>query len=61
MSQENVELARWAFTSGDPTRFFSLLDEDVEFDASRNAQIPGHATFRRRTLAQWGERCGGVR
>ena len=25
MSRENVELARWAFSS-DPTRFFSLLD-----------------------------------
>ncbi len=43
MSRENVELARWAFTSGDPTRFFSLLDEDVEFDATRNAPLPGAA------------------
>jgi ketosteroid isomerase-like protein len=43
MSQENVGLARWAFTSGDPIRFFSLLDEDVEFDATRNAQLPGAA------------------
>jgi len=42
MSQENVELARWAFTS-DPTRFFSLLDEDIELDARRNAELPGVA------------------
>ncbi|HLM27475.1 MAG TPA: nuclear transport factor 2 family protein [Thermoleophilaceae bacterium] len=41
MSQENVELARWAFTSGDPTRFFSLLVEEVEFDARRQAELPG--------------------
>ena len=41
MSQENVELVRWAFTSGDPTRFFSLLDEDVEFDARPHRPIPG--------------------
>ena len=40
MSRENVELARWAFTS-DPSRFFSLLDEDVELDARRNAEFPG--------------------
>ena len=41
MSQENVELARWAFTSGDPTRFFNLLDEAVELDATRNGELPG--------------------
>ncbi len=41
MSQENVELARWAFTSGDPTRFFSLLDEEIEFDARGQAKLPG--------------------
>ena len=42
MSQENVELARWAFTS-DPTRFFSLLDEEIELDARRNVELPGAA------------------
>jgi uncharacterized protein len=41
MSQANVELARWAFTSGDPTRFFNLLDEGVELDATRNGALPG--------------------
>ena len=40
MSQENVDLARWAFTS-DPTRFFSLLDEEIELDARRNGDLPG--------------------
>lgn len=40
MSRENIELARWAFTS-DPARFFSLLDEDVELDARRNVHLPG--------------------
>jgi len=39
MSQENVELVRWAFTS-DPARFFSLLDDDVELDA-RGVEMPG--------------------
>ena len=43
MSEENVELVRWAFTSGDPTRFFSLLDEGVELDARRNVELPGAA------------------
>jgi ketosteroid isomerase-like protein len=42
MSRENVELVRWAFTS-DPTRFFSLLDEDIELDARRYAELPGAA------------------
>ena len=42
MSRENVELARWAFTS-DPTRFFSLLDEEIELDARRYAELPGAA------------------
>jgi len=42
MSRENVELARWAFTS-DPLRFFSLLDEDIELDVRRYAELPGAA------------------
>jgi len=42
MSRENVEVARWAFTS-DPTRFFSLLDEEIELDARRYAELPGAA------------------
>ena len=41
MSQEKVELVRWAFTSGDPTRFFSLLDENIELDARGLADLPG--------------------
>lgn len=43
MSQANVDLARWAFTSGNPTRFFNLLDESVELDAMRNTELPGAA------------------
>jgi ketosteroid isomerase-like protein len=40
MSRENVELVRWAFTS-DPSRFFSLLHADVEFDARGHVELPG--------------------
>lgn len=40
MSQENLELAQWAFAS-DPTRFFSLLDEEIELDARSFAELPG--------------------
>ena len=40
MSRENVDLARWAFTS-DPTRFFSLFDEDIELDARAVGELPG--------------------
>ncbi len=42
MSRENVDLARWAFTS-DPVRFFSLIDDEIELDARRNAEFPGAA------------------
>jgi ketosteroid isomerase-like protein len=34
MSEENVELAASVFRPGDPSRFFDLLDEEVEFDAT---------------------------
>jgi ketosteroid isomerase-like protein len=40
MSQENVEIVRWGFTS-DPARFFSLLHEQVEFDARGAVELPG--------------------
>ena len=41
MSRENVDLTRWAFTS-DPTRFFSVLDEDVELDGrGLGVELPG--------------------
>ena len=40
MSQENVELVRWTFTS-DPTRLFSLFDEKIELDARAYAELPG--------------------
>jgi hypothetical protein len=34
MSQENVEIVRKLYRAGDPSRFFELLDDDVEFDFS---------------------------
>ena len=40
MSKENVELVRWTFTR-DPTRFFSLFDDEIELDARPNADLPG--------------------
>jgi|SRR5215211_266646 len=40
MSQENVELVRWTFTS-DGTRLFSLFDEQIELDARGYAELPG--------------------
>ena len=51
MSRENVELARWAFTS-DPNRFFSLLAEDIELDARGHVELPGAAL-----AATWTEYC----
>ncbi len=61
MSQENVDLVRWAFTS-DPTRFFSLLDEDVEFDARRNAELPGaeHTGRGREVVERYGREYWGT-
>ena len=40
MSQENVELVRWTFTSN-PTRLFSLFDDEIELDARGNVELPG--------------------
>ena len=34
MSEENVELVRSVYRQGDPSRFFDLLDEEIEVDAS---------------------------
>ena len=54
MSSENVELARWAFTS-DPARFYSLLDDDVELDSRALGEIPGAAPVvrGRATVERW--------
>ena len=40
MSQENVELVRSLYRRGDPSRFFDLLDEEVEVDASAVGLLP---------------------
>ena len=43
MSQENVEIVRSMYRTGDPGRFFDLLDEEVEVDVSAFAGIPDHS------------------
>jgi ketosteroid isomerase-like protein len=42
MSQENVEIVRSIYRSGDPDGFFDLLDEEVELDASLSSLFPDH-------------------
>jgi ketosteroid isomerase-like protein len=42
MSQENVEIVRSMYRAGDPARFFDLLDEEVEIDASASPPFPDH-------------------
>jgi ketosteroid isomerase-like protein len=42
MSKENVEIVRSMYRAGDPTRFFDLLDEKVEIDASASLPFPDH-------------------
>jgi hypothetical protein len=34
MSQENVELVRSLYRAGEPSRFFDVIDEEVELDFS---------------------------
>jgi hypothetical protein len=40
MSQENVELVRGMYRPGDPSRFFDLLDDEVEIDTSAVGLLP---------------------
>ena len=40
MSQESVEIVRSVFRPGEPNRFFDLLDEEVEHDASAVPHMP---------------------
>jgi ketosteroid isomerase-like protein len=40
MSEENVEIVRSMYRRGDPSRFFDLLGDDVEVDASAVALLP---------------------
>jgi ketosteroid isomerase-like protein len=42
MSEENVEVVRSMYRAGDPIRFFNLLDEEVEIDASASPPFPDH-------------------
>jgi ketosteroid isomerase-like protein len=42
MSEENVELMRSMYRRGDPSRFFDLLDEEIEVDASAVGLLPDH-------------------
>jgi ketosteroid isomerase-like protein len=42
MSQENVEIVRSMYRPGDPSRFFELLDDEVELDASLSSLFPEH-------------------
>jgi ketosteroid isomerase-like protein len=40
MSRENVEIVRSIYRRGDPSRFFDLLDEKVEQDATALPHMP---------------------
>ncbi|MCE3267400.1 MAG: hypothetical protein K0S15_2109 [Solirubrobacterales bacterium] len=42
MSEETVELMRSMYRQGDPNRFFDLLDEEIEVDASGVGLLPDH-------------------
>src|SRR5262245_38256785 len=42
MSEENVELIGSMYREGDPSRFFDLLDEEVEMDTSGAGFLPDH-------------------
>jgi ketosteroid isomerase-like protein len=42
MSQENVEVVRSVYRRGDPSRFFDVLDEEIEVDASGVGFLPDH-------------------
>jgi hypothetical protein len=42
MSEENVEIVRSVYRRGDPSRFFDLLDEEIEVDASGVGFLPGY-------------------
>jgi hypothetical protein len=42
MSQDNVELVRGMYRTADPSRFFDLLDEEVEIDGSASRPFPDH-------------------
>jgi ketosteroid isomerase-like protein len=43
MSEENVALVRSMYRRGDPSRFFDLLDDEVEVDTSAVGLLPDHS------------------
>ena len=43
MSEENVEIVRSMYRRGDPSRFFDLLDDEVEVDTSAVGLLPDHS------------------
>jgi hypothetical protein len=45
MAQENIEVVRSMYRSGDPSRFFDLLDEEVELDFSAYPVGPSSTPF----------------
>jgi ketosteroid isomerase-like protein len=60
MSQENVELVRSLYRAADPSRFFDLLDEEVELDFSAYP-VPGSAVLRGKDAAiDWSRRWWGT-
>ena len=60
MSKENVELVGSVYRAGDPTRFFDLLDEEVEFDFSAYP-VPGSRVLRGKKAAiDWSRRWWGT-
>jgi ketosteroid isomerase-like protein len=60
MSQENVEIVRSLYRAADPSRFFDLLDEEVELDFSAYP-VPGSAVLRGKDAAiDWSRRWWGT-
>ena len=60
MSEENVELVRSLYQTGDPNRFFDLLSEDVELDFSAYP-VPDSNVLRGKDAAMdWSRRWWGT-
>jgi hypothetical protein len=60
MSQENIEVVRSMYRAGDPSRFFDLLDEDVELDFSAYP-VPGSRVLRGKDATiDWSRRWWGT-
>jgi ketosteroid isomerase-like protein len=60
ISEQNVELVRSLYRAGEPSRFFDLLDEEVELDFSAYP-VPGSAVLRGKAAAiDWSRRWWGT-